>query len=84
MLSTLEYTEALERAGVLEAISLTKYFSIGRDKTSLEKSVLRWSADTHTFINAWGEFISTLLDVHALLALLILGDTTLFFYSTKQ
>ncbi|KAK9277971.1 hypothetical protein L1049_027528 [Liquidambar formosana] len=64
----------LQSAGILKAVKLSAILDVKRDKQSLEFLLSRWSAETHTFVTAWGEFGITLEDVVVLTWLTPFGE----------
>ncbi|CAL9029942.1 unnamed protein product [Prunus brigantina] len=54
--------DILSRAGVLDAIFISKSCDIHIEAKMLRHVVRRWSTETHTFICSWGEFTPTLED----------------------
>ncbi|KAI5324075.1 hypothetical protein L3X38_033148 [Prunus dulcis] len=55
--------DILNRAGVLDAIFISKACDIHIEAKMLLHVVRRWSTEMHTFICSWGEFTPTLEDV---------------------
>ncbi|CAL8164131.1 unnamed protein product [Prunus armeniaca] len=66
--------DILSRAGVLDAIFISKACEIHIEATMLRHMVRQWSTETHTFICSWGEFAPTLEDVANLFHLPFWGN----------
>jgi hypothetical protein len=58
-----EFCALLERAGVAEAILLSRSCNMYRNTEALRQILRRWCASTHTFFFSWGELTITLEDV---------------------
>jgi hypothetical protein len=69
-----DFCDLLERAGVAEAILLSRSCNMYRDTEMLRQILRRWCASTHTFFFSWGEFTITLEDVENHWLLPVLGD----------
>ncbi|PQP93506.1 uncharacterized protein Pyn_29656 [Prunus yedoensis var. nudiflora] len=61
--------DILSRAGVLDAVFLSRAWDIHVEAKMLRHVVRRWSTETHTFVCSWGEFTPTLEDVANILHL---------------
>ncbi|CAL8168373.1 unnamed protein product [Prunus armeniaca] len=66
--------DILSRAGVLDAIFISKTCDIHIEAKMLQHVVRRWSTETHTFICSWGEFAPTLEDVANIFHLPLCGN----------
>ncbi|CAL8168725.1 unnamed protein product [Prunus armeniaca] len=66
--------DILSRAGVLDAIFISKACDIHIEAKMLRHVVRRWSTETHTFICSWGEFAPTLEDVANIFRLSLYGS----------
>ncbi|PQQ18429.1 uncharacterized protein Pyn_23523 [Prunus yedoensis var. nudiflora] len=66
--------DILNRAGVLDAIFISKGCDIHIEAKLLRHVVRRWSIETHTFICSCGEFTPTLEDVANIFHLPLWGD----------
>uniref|UniRef100_A0A2N9FUA4 Aminotransferase-like plant mobile domain-containing protein n=1 Tax=Fagus sylvatica TaxID=28930 RepID=A0A2N9FUA4_FAGSY len=69
-----KFCALLERAGVAEAILLSRSCNMYRDTEMLRQILRRWCASTHTFFFSWGELTITLEDVENHWLLPVLGD----------
>uniref|UniRef100_A0A2N9EIL7 Aminotransferase-like plant mobile domain-containing protein n=1 Tax=Fagus sylvatica TaxID=28930 RepID=A0A2N9EIL7_FAGSY len=69
-----EFCALLERAGVAEAILLSRSCNMYRDTEALRQILRRWCTSTHTFFFSWGELTITLEDVENHWLLPVLGD----------
>uniref|UniRef100_A0A2N9IES6 Aminotransferase-like plant mobile domain-containing protein n=1 Tax=Fagus sylvatica TaxID=28930 RepID=A0A2N9IES6_FAGSY len=69
-----EFCALLERAGVAEAILLSRSCNMYRNTEALRQILRRWCASTHTFFFSWGELTITLEDVENHWLLPVLGD----------
>uniref|UniRef100_A0A2N9HL11 Aminotransferase-like plant mobile domain-containing protein n=1 Tax=Fagus sylvatica TaxID=28930 RepID=A0A2N9HL11_FAGSY len=69
-----EFCALLERAGVAEAILLSRSCNMYRDTEALRQILRRWCTPTHTFFFSWGELTITLEDVENHWLLPVLGD----------
>ncbi|KAI5342822.1 hypothetical protein L3X38_010698 [Prunus dulcis] len=70
--------DILRRAGVLDAIFISKACDIHIEAKMLRHVVRRWSIETHTFICSWGEFTPTLEDVANIFHLPLCGSVDPF------
>ncbi|CAL8992934.1 unnamed protein product [Prunus brigantina] len=66
--------DILNRAGVLDAIFISKACDIHIEAKMLRHVVRRWSTETHNFICSWGEFAPTLEDVANIFLLPLCGS----------
>ncbi|CAL9001554.1 unnamed protein product [Prunus brigantina] len=66
--------DILSRAGVLDAIFISKACDIHIEAKMLRHVVRRWSTETHTFICSWGEFAPTVEDVANIFHLPLCGS----------
>ncbi|CAL8169050.1 unnamed protein product [Prunus armeniaca] len=66
--------DILSRAGVLDAIFISKACDIHIEAKMLRHVVRQWSIETHTFICSWGEFTPTLEDVANIFHLPLCGS----------
>ncbi|CAL2270689.1 unnamed protein product [Prunus armeniaca] len=66
--------DILSRAGVLDAIFISKACDIRIEAKMLQHVVRRWSTETHTFVCSWGEFAPTLEDVANIFHLPLCGS----------
>uniref|UniRef100_A0A2N9I6J8 Aminotransferase-like plant mobile domain-containing protein n=1 Tax=Fagus sylvatica TaxID=28930 RepID=A0A2N9I6J8_FAGSY len=69
-----KFCALLERAGVAEAILLSRSCNMYRDTKMLRQILRRWCTSTHTFFFSWGELTITLEDVENHWLLPVLGD----------
>uniref|UniRef100_A0A2N9EQH2 Aminotransferase-like plant mobile domain-containing protein n=1 Tax=Fagus sylvatica TaxID=28930 RepID=A0A2N9EQH2_FAGSY len=69
-----KFCALLERAGVAEAILLSRSCNMYRDTEMLRQILRRWCTSTHTFFFSWGELTITLEDVENHWLLPVLGD----------
>ena len=69
-----DFCDLLERAGVAEAILLSRSCNMYRDTEMLRQILRRWCASTHTFFFSWGGLTITLEDVENHWLLPVLGD----------
>ena len=64
-----DHKEALENAGIRYSLWIfSKMNQRLPDNETWRAVISRWSADTHTFVTAWGEITPTLEDVCSLFA----------------